>query len=172
MNYYPRYMGDYSRDTGHLSLIEHGAYTVLLDHYYAKGAPLPASVDALARICRAMTSAEQEAVKSVAEEFFPIGADGLRHNARADTEIADWNAYCARQRELSLLGVKARRQKRPKRSRKRLSERLTDGLSERFTPPTPSPPPPPSPSRSGIAYEEGEFLQGDGAERLDGEARA
>jgi uncharacterized phage protein (TIGR02220 family) len=88
MNYYERYCGDYARDTGHLSLQEHGAYTVMLDTYYATETPLPADYKALYRICRAMSGKEQEAVRSVADQFFPVAADGLRHNARADDVIA------------------------------------------------------------------------------------
>ena len=30
MNYWRKYIGDYQRDTAHLSLIEHGAYHMLL----------------------------------------------------------------------------------------------------------------------------------------------
>lgn len=89
MNYYERYCGDYGRDTGHLSLAQHGAYTLMLDHYYATEKPLPASHALLYRICRSQTKAEQEAVRSVADEFFPVGDDGLRHNRRADEEIAE-----------------------------------------------------------------------------------
>ena len=35
MIFYKRYLGDYQRDTGHLSMLEHGAYTLLLDAFYA-----------------------------------------------------------------------------------------------------------------------------------------
>jgi uncharacterized protein YdaU (DUF1376 family) len=86
MNWYPRYYGDYARDTAHLSLAEHGAYNVLLDHYYATG-PLPDDMNMLMRICRAFDDHEKEAVKSVASKFFPLNGDGLRRNKRADEEI-------------------------------------------------------------------------------------
>jgi len=88
VNFYQRFLGDYMRDTMHLSMVEHGAYTLLLDTYYATEKPLPADYDALYRICRAMSKAEREVVKKVADEFFKIGSDGLRHNRRADEEIA------------------------------------------------------------------------------------
>lgn len=87
MNYYERYCGDYVRDTAHLGLAEHGAYTVLLDIYYATERPLPAAYDDLYRMCRAMNKAEQQAVRRVVDQFFPIGPDGLRHNDRCDREI-------------------------------------------------------------------------------------
>lgn len=87
MNFYKRYMGDYARDTAHLSLAEHGAYTLLLDHYYATERPLPADDAALFRLCRGFDGAEQQAIRRVADMFFPIGDDGLRHNDRADRDI-------------------------------------------------------------------------------------
>lgn len=91
MNYYLRYPGDYSRDTGLLSLAEHGAYGVLLDHYYSTEAPLPAAMEQLCRLARAMSEIEQCAVASVADKFFPLATDGFRHNKRADKEILSLN---------------------------------------------------------------------------------
>lgn len=88
MNYYQRFLGDYSRDTRHLPLAAHGAYTLLLDTYYATETPLPADLDSLYRICSAINEQDRQAVNVVAEKFFPVADDGLRHNRRADTEIA------------------------------------------------------------------------------------
>ena len=87
MNYFEFYVGDYARDTRHCSLAEHGAFLMLLSAYYATEKPLPADYVALYRICSAMAPEEQAAVRSVADAFFPVAADGLRHNARADIEI-------------------------------------------------------------------------------------
>ena len=42
VNYYERHLGDYARDTAHLTMVEHGAYTLLLDRYYATESPIPA----------------------------------------------------------------------------------------------------------------------------------
>ena len=49
--WYARYPGDYLRDTAHLSLMENGAYTLLLDHYYSTG-PLLVDKDGLYRVCK------------------------------------------------------------------------------------------------------------------------
>lgn len=87
MNFWKRYPGDYGRDTAHLSLAQHGAYGLLLDHYYSTERALPGDVEALHRICRAFTADERAAVEAVANEFFPVGPDGLRHNGRADKQI-------------------------------------------------------------------------------------
>lgn len=93
MNFYKRYIGDYARDTAHLSLTEHGVYAVLLDTGYATEKPLPGPLPALYRICRAATAAERRAVDLVAEQFFPVGQDGGRRNPRVEAELASANAY-------------------------------------------------------------------------------
>lgn len=108
MDYYKRYMGDYQRDTGHLSLAAHGAFTVLLDHYYSKRKGLPANLEDLYRLCRAMTKQEQGAVQLVAEEFFPVRADGLRHSHRADQEIQKWDELMKEASESGKRGAEAR----------------------------------------------------------------
>lgn len=89
MNFYKRFPADYGRKTARLTLAQHGAYTLLLDEVYSTEAPLPAAFDDLYRICRAMSKQEQEAVRVVAELFFPVCPDGLRRNPRATEEITD-----------------------------------------------------------------------------------
>ena len=89
MNFYKRFMGDYAKDTAHLSLAEHGAYTLLLDHYYATEQPLPEDYQALYRICRAFDKKEQEAVRSIVDAYFPISDEGGRINPRALNQLSD-----------------------------------------------------------------------------------
>jgi uncharacterized protein YdaU (DUF1376 family) len=67
--WYPHFPGDYARDTADLSLIEHGAYRLLLDHYYSTGGPLPADKQRIYRLCRAFHPEEQEAVCAVLVAF-------------------------------------------------------------------------------------------------------
>jgi uncharacterized protein YdaU (DUF1376 family) len=85
MNYYPRHLGDYARDAGHLTLAEHGAYTLLLDRYYATERPI--GREEAFKICHAVSKADKDAVGSVLREFFQIAPEGYR-NKRADEEIA------------------------------------------------------------------------------------
>jgi uncharacterized protein YdaU (DUF1376 family) len=85
--WYAHYPGDYGRDTAHLSLVQHGAYRLLLDHYYSTASALPSDVTALHRVCRAFDQTERDAVDSVLKEYFELRADGY-HNARADLELA------------------------------------------------------------------------------------
>lgn len=86
VNFYARFVGDYQRDTRDLSLAEHGAYTLLLDHYYATEAPLPSDETSLRRICGVVTQAEWKAVQTVVTRFFTPERGTLR-NARADDEL-------------------------------------------------------------------------------------
>ena len=109
MNYYRRYVGDYTRKTALLSVCEHGAYNLLLDQYYSTIKPLPADIASLCKICRATEPHERDAVTSVAAQFFPIAADGLRHNKRADEEIIRWNAQAEVNREIGKRGGRPRK---------------------------------------------------------------
>lgn len=84
VQWYPRYPGDYGRDTGHLSLLEHGAYIVLLDAFYATERSIPH--ESRFRLTRAIEPAEQRAVDRVLEEFWIRTEHGWA-NRRALAEI-------------------------------------------------------------------------------------
>ena len=84
MNYYERHLGDYARDASHLTMLEHGAYTLLLDRYYTTEQGIPA--DQAHRVCRARSRDEKEAVDTVLAEFFTL-RDGVHHQKRVDAEI-------------------------------------------------------------------------------------
>ncbi|PUE09012.1 hypothetical protein B9Z51_08765 [Limnohabitans sp. T6-5] len=87
MNYYEHHLGDYVRDTAHLSMVEDGAYRRLIDAYYTREKPLPADLKDVCRLARAITKPERDAVKVVLEEFFSQCPDGWRHK-RCDAEIS------------------------------------------------------------------------------------
>lgn len=89
MNYYKRHLGDYAKDTRHLSLAEHGAFCLLLDYYYSTEKPIPD--DRCERIANAYETHERNAVRSVLEAFFTLTPDGWR-NQRADEEIEAFRA--------------------------------------------------------------------------------
>lgn len=88
MNYYKHYMGDYQRDTGHLSLTQDGAYRRLMDHYYSTECALPSDPVTLYRICGALDKKERDAVMFVTKSFFSLGDDGKLHHGRIDSDIA------------------------------------------------------------------------------------
>lgn len=80
--WYPRDMGKYARDTKDLSMMEHGAYNLLLDYYYSKGkieagnassnASLLPDNSRAYRICCAITREEQKSVDDVLRKFFRL----------------------------------------------------------------------------------------------------
>ena len=98
MNYYKRWIGDYGRKTGHLTLIQHGAYALLLDAFYASGKPLPADEPTLFRLLRAIEPEEQDAIRKVLDQFWKITGEGWI-NARALEEIQKATRYSAEQRQ-------------------------------------------------------------------------
>lgn len=85
MNFVKLYIGDYQRDTGHLSIAEHGAYLLMLQHFYATEKPLPTG-KALHRLLRAESKAEREAIDAVVAAFWIDEGVGLV-NRRALDEI-------------------------------------------------------------------------------------
>jgi len=83
MYYYQHHIGDYRRDTAHLSLLEHGIYRQLLDLYYISEKPLDAN--ALRLIC-ARSADEIRAAKQILSEFFTL-EDGIYYHDRCEDEI-------------------------------------------------------------------------------------
>lgn len=121
VNYYERHIGDYIRDTSHLSLLEHGAYTRLLDIYYARESGIPD--DQAERLVCARTEEERAAVRAVLKEFFTLDGKVWRH-ARCDAEIAAHHEYIAKQ---SRNGKKSAEARRLSRKRKTVGQRYDTG---------------------------------------------
>jgi uncharacterized protein YdaU (DUF1376 family) len=80
-------MGDYLRDTARLSMLEHGAYSLLLDFYYAEERSLPLDRDEVYLMVRAMNANDRKAVDKILRLYFTEGPDGY-HQKRVDHEIA------------------------------------------------------------------------------------
>jgi uncharacterized protein YdaU (DUF1376 family) len=110
VNYYKRHLGDFARDCPNLSQGAVGAYTLLLDFYYANEAPLPLDRDELIRVARAFTPADRKNLDA-ALRLFERTADGYR-SKRADEEIAAFQARAAINRELGKLGGRAKKANR------------------------------------------------------------
>ena len=84
MNYYERHIGDYLKDTAHLSLLEHGVYARLLDVYYTKECGIEESM--AARLIGARAPEEIAAMNVVLLECF-ILQSGVWTQSRCDREI-------------------------------------------------------------------------------------
>jgi uncharacterized protein YdaU (DUF1376 family) len=78
----PLHVGDYLGDTGHLRAIHHGAYLLLIMHYWRTGG-LPDDDEQLQAIAR-VDDKEWPAVK---RKLVPFFRDGWHHK-RIDEEIA------------------------------------------------------------------------------------
>lgn len=102
MNYYQHHIGDYRRDTTHLSLLEHGVYRQLLDMYYISETAIPEETESVMRRLCARTDEERNAVITVLNEFFSL-ANGYSH-ARCEREISSYKAKADRARNNGKLG--------------------------------------------------------------------
>lgn len=100
MDWYKHYVGDFKRDTSHLSLTERGAYLALMHHYYATEEALPVDHVALCRIAGAMTKQERDAVK-VAATFFEKRGGKLWHK-RIEAECAKAEGRADKNREIAV----------------------------------------------------------------------
>lgn len=89
----PLYVADYLADTSHLSAAEHGAYMLLIMHYWQRGC-LPSDDRVLSRIAR-MTAEEWHDSKPIIAEFF---GEGWSH-ARIDGELSKAAALSEKARE-------------------------------------------------------------------------
>jgi uncharacterized protein YdaU (DUF1376 family) len=84
MLFYTRHLGDYARDTGHLTTFEHGVYTLLLDRFYATEKPF--SEREATQLCRPKNGRERDQIRRVLNDFFILTASGYV-NARAMREM-------------------------------------------------------------------------------------
>lgn len=120
MHYYKFSIGDYAAATRHLSMLEHGAYRLLLDLYYTSEQPIPLDMKAAARKAGARTKDEVQAVETILREFFTETESGWTH-ARCDSEIAAFKAKTETNRAVGRLGG------RPKKE----TQTVSDGNQEK-----------------------------------------
>lgn len=103
MHYYKRNIGDYAKKAGRLSMLEHGAYTLLMDAIYDRET-FPTLEEVLDWVW-ARDEAEVAAVKFVLSKFFKLREDGRYVQNRIQEELdsykykAETNARIAKERE-------------------------------------------------------------------------
>jgi uncharacterized protein YdaU (DUF1376 family) len=139
----PLYIADYRADTAHLSASEHGAYLLLIMHYWQTGG-LPDDDRQLARIC-CMTPAQWKAARPIISTFFH---DGWRHK-RIDAELSH-AADVIEKRKAAVA------QREIKRRTSDASNDLSSDASKDDTRARASPSPSPSPSHSSLRSEKKE----------------
>lgn len=86
MHYYQHNIGDYRKDTGHLTLLEHGIYRQLLDTYYTEELPLTTDLNKLMRSHSVRNADEMQAFQNVLNDFFELTEKGYVHD-RCDKEL-------------------------------------------------------------------------------------
>lgn len=109
MNFFKRHIGDYHKKAGRLTMLEHGAYTLLMDACYDRER-FPTKEEAL-DWCWARSAEETAAVEFVLSKFFTL-EDGVYKQTRIQEEIDAYHAQAEKNREIALAREEARRKKR------------------------------------------------------------
>jgi uncharacterized protein YdaU (DUF1376 family) len=139
VNFYKRHIGDYARDTSHLTLLEHGVYARLLDVYYARESPIPAAE--VERLIQARTHSEKAALANVLREFFELCVDAYSQS-RCDREINDANKRGDINRKNGVFGGRPKKPENPNGFKIEPKNNLSQTPDTRHqTPDTISPPP-------------------------------
>lgn len=109
MHYYKRHLGDYAKKAGHLSPLEHGVYTLILDSYYDRE-QAPTLTEAM-RWARARNEDEKSAVLAVLDEFFTLENDRYSQK-RVDEELAEYHSKAETNRVIAVAREKKKRERK------------------------------------------------------------
>lgn len=88
MHYYKFHIGDFRRDTSHLSRNEVSIYRELLDWYYLDETPIPAETQTVIRRLK-LGAKDKDDLNNVLSDFFKKTTKGWT-NKRVDMEIKRW----------------------------------------------------------------------------------
>jgi len=125
----PFYVGDYLSATGHLSTTEHGAYMLLILHYW-RNKGLPDDDERLARITKLPLRIWQDIRPTIQDFFF----DGWKHE-RIEFELTEAARTSAAARRAGKASGEVRRAKKLANDRSTPAERsLNDNPNESPTP--------------------------------------
>jgi len=125
----PIYWGDYIRDTCHLTIDQHGAYLLLIAHYWVTGKPLPDDDRKLAQVTRIGTK-KWRGMRPTIADFFTISG-GVWVHKRVQGEI-----------ENAIKNQELRSKKAQDAANKRWGNKDAKAMPGACTSPSPSPSPP------------------------------
>lgn len=112
MHYYKKNIGDYSKKAGRLSMLQHGAYTLLIDSCYDRER-FPTKEEAI-EWTWASTAEEVEAVEFVLSRFFTL-EDGVYIQTRIKEEIDAYHQKAATNKRIAIEREAKRKENNTKR---------------------------------------------------------
>lgn len=113
MHYYKRNIGDYAKKAGRLTMLQHGAYTLLLDACYDRE-QFPTRDEAIDWLW-ASSTAEIEAVDFVLSKFFHL-VDGRFVQNRIQEELTEYHEKSLNNKRIAQEREAKRREKSTKRA--------------------------------------------------------
>lgn len=114
MHYYKRNLGDYAKKAGRLTMLQHGAYTLLIDSCYDREV-FPTLEQAL-EWTWASTEVEIEAVKFVLSRFFVLDKDGQYVQDRILQELLEYHSKSQTNKRIAIERETKRKEKRTNRA--------------------------------------------------------
>lgn len=148
----PFFIGDYLKDTGRLSTLQHGAYCLLIFDYWINGAP-PDDDEVLAAITKLPERDWRAKHRSAIASFFDI-RDGHWHHGRVDREL-----IIAREKREAAEN-RARTAAEARYSKQRSADAPSSAPSSPEAPPGACPEQTPSPSPISPSLRSGERARG------------
>jgi len=113
VHYYKKNIGDYAKKAGRLTMLQHGAYTLLLDSCYDRER-FPTLQEAI-EWAWASTEAEIEAVKFVLSRFFTLDKDGCYVQDRILQELLEYHAKSDTNKRIAIERETKRKEKNTNR---------------------------------------------------------
>ena len=125
MHYYKFNIGDYRKDTGHLSPMEHYIYRSLIDWYYLDENPIPKRTQ---RVMRRLSlgSEHDELLNNVLTDFFIETVDGWQHT-RIEIDIQAYRENVKTNKENGKKGGRPKNQQVKKDIKPKITQSVNDG---------------------------------------------
>jgi uncharacterized protein YdaU (DUF1376 family) len=114
MHYYKRNLGDYAKKCGRLTMLQHGAYTLLIDSCYDR--EIFPTLEQAIEWTWASTEQEIEAVKFVLSRFFKLSDDGTYVQDRILFELLEYHAKADINKRIAIERETKRKQKSTNRA--------------------------------------------------------
>jgi uncharacterized protein YdaU (DUF1376 family) len=100
MHYYKRNLGDYAKKAGRLTMLQHGAYNLLIDACYDRE-EFPTLEQAI-EWTWSITNEEIEAVKFVLSRFFKLDKDGQYVQDRILQELLEYHQKADKNKQIAV----------------------------------------------------------------------